>query len=46
MVSQKGYVPADMAFRDYPQDFIDGWMLPCWAQIVAKIKENRTKVPF
>lgn len=46
VVSQKGYFPADMAFRDYPQDFIDGWMLPCWAQIVAKIKENRTKVPF
>lgn len=46
VVSQKGYFPADMAFRDYPQDFIDGWMLPCWAQIVAKIEENRTKVPF
>ena len=46
VVSQKGYFPADMAFRDYPQDFIDGWMLPCWAQIVAKITENRTKVPF
>lgn len=46
VVSQKGYFPADMAFRDYPQDFIDGWMLPCWAQIVAKIAENRTKVPF
>lgn len=46
VVSQKGYFPADMAFRDYPQDFIDGWMLPCWAQIVAKIKENRMKVPF
>ena len=46
VVSQKGYFPANMAFKDYPQDFIDGWMLPCWAQIVAKIKENRTKVPF
>ena len=46
VVSQKGYFPADMAFRDYPQDFIDGWMLPCWAQIVAKIEENRTKIPF
>lgn len=46
VVAQKGYFPADMAFKDYPQDFIDGWMLPCWAQIVEKIKENRTNVPF
>lgn len=46
VVAQKGYFPADMPFGDYPKDFIDGWMLPFWPQIVEMIRQNREDVPF
>lgn len=46
VVAQKGYFPADMSFKDYPMDFVDGWMLPFWPQIVEMVRQNREDVPF
>ncbi|MDO4307224.1 MAG: ATP-binding protein [Eubacteriales bacterium] len=43
-----GAFPDDMQVKDYPQDFIDEWILPNWDKIVACAKEMREKmeIPF
>jgi hypothetical protein len=46
IVGEKGYFPQDMPVRDYPADFIDGWALACWPQVLEAALANRDKVPF
>lgn len=43
-----GAFPDDMQVKDYPQDFIDEWIMPNWDKIVACAKEMREKmeIPF
>ena len=43
---QKGAFPEDMPVKDYPADFIDEWILPCWQQIKQFIEKDRENVPF
>lgn len=45
---QPGVFPDDMQVKDYPQDFIDEWILPNWDKVVACAKEMREKmeIPF
>ena len=43
-----GSFPIDMQVKDYPQDFIDEWIIPNWDKVVACAKEIREKseIPF
>lgn len=41
VVGQKGYMPADMPVKDYPQDFVEGWVLVWWQNIMGMIESNR-----
>ncbi len=43
-----GAFPDDMEVKDYPQDFLDEWVLPNWEKIVTCAKEIREKmeIPF
>ncbi len=43
-----GAFPVDMPVKDYPQDFIDEWIMPNWKQITIFIREARAnmEVPF
>lgn len=45
---QPGVFPIDMQVKDYPQDFVDGWILPNWGKIVeyAKDIEKNGEIPF
>ncbi len=45
---QPGIFPFDMPVRDYPQDFINEWIIPNWARILDYIKEIKEKeeIPF
>lgn len=45
VVSNKGYFPYDMPVANYPPDFISGWLLTVWQNVVSVVKENR-KPPF
>ncbi len=45
VVSNKGYFPFDMSVSDYPEDFINGWVLTFWDKILAMIRENQSP-PF
>lgn len=43
-----GTFPMDMAVKDYPQDFIDEWVMPNWRHIVDMVRQERDKmeIPF
>lgn len=43
-----GAFPEDMEVKDYPQDFLDEWVIPNWGKIVSCAKEMREKmeIPF
>lgn len=43
---QPNVFPYDMQVKDYPLDFIDGWIIPCWSQIVSFIEESKKNLPF
>lgn len=45
VVSNKGYFPYDMPVENYPPDFITGWLLTVWQNVVSSVRENR-KPPF
>lgn len=45
VVSNRGYFPYDMKISDYPEDFINGWLLVFWDKVLQMIKENN-QVPF
>lgn len=48
VVSAKGYFPPDMEVKDYPADFIDGWLVTYFDKVVEAAKEAREKmeIPF
>lgn len=46
VAAQRGYVPADMPVRNYPADFVQGWCIGFWPQILEAIKANRENMPF
>lgn len=45
VVSNKGYFPFDMPVANYPEDFINGWVIPFWDKILETVRENQ-KLPF
>ena len=46
VVGQEGYFPQDMPIKDYPTDFVLGWIVAEWDTLVKRIKENREETPF
>lgn len=48
VVAAKGYFPADMPVRDYPEDFISGVLVGAWGQVYTMIKQMKEKqeIPF
>lgn len=44
-VAHKGYFPADMPLKDYPQDFVMGCLVAAFPQMLEVIKELKA-VPF
>lgn len=48
VVAAKGYFPADMPVRDYPEDFISGVLVGAWGQVYAMIKQMKEnqEIPF
>lgn len=45
VVGKRGYFPADMPVKDYPQDFVDGCLVAAWPQVHDMIINDRD-VPF
>ena len=45
VVSQKGYFPFEAKVKDYGDDFINGWVIACWDNIVKAVWCNRD-LPF
>lgn len=45
---QPGVFPDNMQVKDYPEDFIDEWILPNWEKVAACAREIRDKmeIPF
>ena len=43
IAAARGYVTADMRVADYPQDFVEGWAVGFWPQLLAAIMEARQK---
>lgn len=41
VVGSKGYFPADMPVQNYPRDFVEGWCIPWWQNILEMIQQNR-----
>ena len=41
IAAARGYVTADMRVADYPEDFVAGWAVGFWPQLLAAIKEAR-----
>ena len=48
VVSTKGYFPPDMPVSEYPDDFVDGWLIPYFDKIAAMAREarNKAEIPF
>ena len=48
VVASKGYMPYDMPVKDYPGDFVDGWLIPYFDKVAAMAKEARDKaeIPY
>jgi GTPase SAR1 family protein len=48
VVGARGYFPADMPIKDYPEDFVDGVLVGAWEQVFGMIKTMREtqEVPF
>ena len=43
--TKKEYMPSGMPVSEYPKDFIEGWVIACWPQILETIKAER-ELPF
>ena len=43
IAASKGYMPADVRVADYPDEFIKGWAVGFWPQLLAAIIEVRKK---
>lgn len=46
VVGAKGYYPLDTPVQDYPQDFIEGWVMGVWDQVYDQVLKNRAELPF
>lgn len=48
VVAAKGYMPPDMPVKDYPSDFVNGWVIPYFADIAKMAAEIREKaeIPY
>ena len=46
VVGQEGYFPQDMPIKDYPTDFVLGWIVAEWDTLLKRIRENREETPF
>lgn len=48
VVSTKGYFPPDMPVSEYPDDFVNGWLIPYFDKVAAMAKEarNKAEIPF
>lgn len=46
VVAMKGHFPETTAIDDYPDEFISGWVLRYWEQIVGIIENDPERVPF
>ncbi len=40
VVGDRGYFPADMPIRDYPQEFVEGCLLAAWDDVFKMIVDN------
>lgn len=45
VVSQQGYFPFDTKISDYGTDFINGWVIACWNEVLKAINANND-LPF
>lgn len=45
VVSQQGYFPYDTQIKDYGEDFIKGWAIACWENILFAVAKNKD-LPF
>ena len=45
VVEFKKYFPETMPIADYPNDFVEGWLLQWWPNVMEKIKQDR-ELPF
>lgn len=43
---QKGVFPADMEPKNYPLDFVTGWVMPYWQQVADWVRKDREDLPF
>lgn len=43
IASAKGYMTADTRVADYPKEFVEGWAVGFWPQLLAAIMEARQK---
>jgi len=48
VVAMKGYMPYDMPVKDYPMDFVDGWLIPYFAKVaeMAEQIKEKAEIPF
>ena len=46
LVAQKGHFPPDTPIDQYPEKFVQGWLMHNWSQVVATIEANPEHVPF
>ena len=46
VVAERGYFPNDMMASDYPLEFVDEWVIPCWKHIRDRVNAARKENPF
>jgi hypothetical protein len=48
VVASKGYMPYDMPVKDYPMDFVDGWLIPYFGKVaeMAEQIKDKAEIPF
>lgn len=45
VVGQKGYFPADMPVSQYPKDFVEGWAIAFWSNILELLGRSQSALP-
>lgn len=48
VVAAKGYMPYDMPVKDYPMDFVEGWLIPYFGKVaeMAEQIKDKAEIPF
>ena len=48
VVAMKGYMPYDMPVKDYPMDFVEGWLIPYFGKVaeMAEQIKDKAEIPF